>query len=155
MGSASLLPFVGLAEVGDPTLPQEWASPFWLDDMGTQAESRLPATHCPSNERGCRRQRAARNRARRGSDRDLSLGGICPGEHSHRLDLAGCGQSRSFFAFPGGQPMPSASGMKKMTTRSPFGTNRSDTLSSASSGSPDVGATDKKNWQCVRGRLCF
>ncbi len=35
----------------DPTLPQEWMSPFWLGDLRTQAEAKLTATHCSSNER--------------------------------------------------------------------------------------------------------
>lgn len=35
----------------DPTLPEEWMRPFWLGDLRTQAEAKLTATHCSSNER--------------------------------------------------------------------------------------------------------
>ncbi|MGC1208356.1 MAG: LysR family transcriptional regulator [Ornithinimicrobium sp.] len=35
----------------DPTLPEEWMSPFWLGDLRTQAEAELTTTHCSSNER--------------------------------------------------------------------------------------------------------
>lgn len=56
-GEVSVAEFCDQRLLWDPTLPEEWMRPFWLGDLRTQAESKLTATHCSSNERVLRETR--------------------------------------------------------------------------------------------------
>ncbi len=70
-GEVSVAEFCEQRLLWDPTLPEEWMRPFWLGDMRTQAQARLTATHCSSNERVLREtQRGAAAIVTLSPDRD-------------------------------------------------------------------------------------